>query len=559
MIIYKVDGDLFLEVETNGAEILKNHLKLACNSLGYSLQFTKIAELKDPLRTPMIAALPGRFGPANIENVKSWEVAIIEDTSDNPDEDPLGFAIYEAEEYEVELKYSIGDEQGPIEILQDLNNLQRCDLTWLTSFSNHPKFETEKLLPAVPITVDFLRKGGQKQFLLFNPDGKSCFWDPVEPKIRWSFEDHGFEQMDVKGHSFIYPGIVGEAPSVERKTFGSGGNGAARSDGIDEVEYFWSGNVAIGLMIGLEIEQYIEIDKIDLAFGDLKKKGFCPTNVPYDEAFDTLWDVLMGLGESGENGPAILRGSEIIYLKRFKTKTEGVVRKNRPEVPRSPLLIIEATPTYDICKFGEKIVQEPAKILMRNSLRKAMGGSADECYIKTLGEEPRTNQEWCHLIGHGDGGDETQQNLVAGSKHCNTEQLAIELGLRCVRDAKETKKLVLNNVELNVLALLKTMDSPIAIQMTYTIIHENTIVFCHVYDAQGESFNYHEFLILQTTVERAISAAIGKLPLYQQRVARKLEIRGSDMNYKYDNVATKKVCEKIRLAREFWKLQAPTT
>ena len=36
------------------------------------------------------------------------------------------------------------------------------------------------------------------------------------------------------------------------------------------------------------------------------------------------------------------------------------------------------------------------------------------------------NQEWCHLLGHGDGGDERLGNFVSGSFHCNTEQLAME-------------------------------------------------------------------------------------------------------------------------------------
>lgn len=45
----------------------------------------------------------------------------------------------------------------------------------------------------------------------------------------------------------------------------------------------------------------------------------------------------------------------------------------------------------------------------------------------------RTQQEWCHLVGHGDGGDEVFENFIAGSKHCNTEQLAIETGQRTAR------------------------------------------------------------------------------------------------------------------------------
>ena len=46
----------------------------------------------------------------------------------------------------------------------------------------------------------------------------------------------------------------------------------------------------------------------------------------------------------------------------------------------------------------------------------------------------RTDQEWCHLVGHGDGGTETLGNLVAGSNHCNTEQLALEVGIRFFQD-----------------------------------------------------------------------------------------------------------------------------
>ncbi|MFM0395083.1 hypothetical protein [Paraburkholderia phytofirmans] len=39
-------------------------------------------------------------------------------------------------------------------------------------------------------------------------------------------------------------------------------------------------------------------------------------------------------------------------------------------------------------------------------------------------------QEWCHLVGHGDGGSETEGNLVSGSHYANTLQLAIEMAIR---------------------------------------------------------------------------------------------------------------------------------
>jgi hypothetical protein len=53
----------------------------------------------------------------------------------------------------------------------------------------------------------------------------------------------------------------------------------------------------------------------------------------------------------------------------------------------------------------------------------------------------RTDQEWCHLFGHGDGGVEVEDNFVAGSKHCNTEQLALELAQRNYRTEKICAKI----------------------------------------------------------------------------------------------------------------------
>jgi hypothetical protein len=68
--------------------------------------------------------------------------------------------------------------------------------------------------------------------------------------------------------------------------------------------------------------------------------------------------------------------------------------------------------------------------------------------VRTGHKEPhaatilRTAQEWCHLQGHGDGGTETLENFVSGSKHANSEQLAIESGQRpWFRDADVSAKI----------------------------------------------------------------------------------------------------------------------
>lgn len=69
----------------------------------------------------------------------------------------------------------------------------------------------------------------------------------------------------------------------------------------------------------------------------------------------------------------------------------------------------------------------------------------------TASTSPQTlpaNQEWCHLMGHGDGGGQKMGNLVSGSWFCNSEQLAIEQGQR------ETTHKLTNRYELRTTAYL---------------------------------------------------------------------------------------------------------
>jgi hypothetical protein len=40
---------------------------------------------------------------------------------------------------------------------------------------------------------------------------------------------------------------------------------------------------------------------------------------------------------------------------------------------------------------------------------------------------------WCHLVGHGERGATSRENLMAGTKEANREQFAIELADRWAR------------------------------------------------------------------------------------------------------------------------------
>lgn len=245
----------------------------------------------------------------------------------------------------------------------------------------------------------------------------------------------------------------------------------------------------------------------------------------------------------------------------------------------------------------------------------------------------QTDQEWCHLLGHGDGGPEELGNFMAGSKHCNTEQLAIEVGQRRITHnddipkdikakfkAKITAYLFPNNgawtdqvlteaelrkkfglaeryeeaqgkrklsesndsiVEkvfqewlpkffkeedtkageyvLNTDLVANSFKSlsdklkelngeekislfqfrqnlerhffqylPIGRWMRYKIFYDGKKIFDHVYDAQSQSFNYHEAQILDYTLERILYQALQQ---YEKNFQLKTEDTPETLSY----------------------------
>ncbi|PJZ25684.1 hypothetical protein CH352_02465 [Leptospira hartskeerlii] len=130
----------------------------------------------------------------------------------------------------------------------------------------------------------------------------------------------------------------------------------------------------------------------------------------------------------------------------------------------------------------------------------------------------RTSQEWCHLFGHGDGGEEVPANFVSGSNHCNTEQLAIETGQRKRSvdrlKAKITAYLLpTNGARISPGERSNFTDDggkadveflPVAQYIRYKLYYNDRKIFDHWYDAQSESFDYNEFLILEEFVDRKI-------------------------------------------------------
>lgn len=243
-----------------------------------------------------------------------------------------------------------------------------------------------------------------------------------------------------------------------------GGSLAMRVDPLSEVEWTWGSadfSLPRALAIGLQSS--------GPAFAAAAPAGYQVTNHP--KHFKVKTAVRSDCEYSKYDG--------IAYYKRFKVNPDGtpLPRKNKPADPGPPR--IPDAKSLEISRLYRKKVKrqiltksagarDDAGTVMAREIKQLMGDAypfgsdklSATTYVHTMLKGSRefkevdeaferswrshiaggqtanerlpdqTSQEWCHLHGHGDGGPEEYKNFVAGSKHCNTEQLAIELGQR---------------------------------------------------------------------------------------------------------------------------------
>lgn len=246
-----------------------------------------------------------------------------------------------------------------------------------------------------------------------------------------------------------------------------GGSLAMRVDPLSEVE--WTCNVGSSTTGKATEFANQRAKSIGLAPSDVAQVGYFQTNTPTPP--------LNAVSSIDAKEPYAQYGG-IVYYKRFKVNPGGtpLPRKNKPADPGPPRIPDEKS--LDISRLYRKKVKRKkltksagaradAGTVMAGEILKQMGKEnypfdrsklSATTYVQHMlsevGEKPvdekfreswkthtargtqllrapdQTSQEWCHLHGHGDGGPEVYENFVAGSKHCNTEQLAIELGQR---------------------------------------------------------------------------------------------------------------------------------
>jgi hypothetical protein len=257
------------------------------------------------------------------------------------------------------------------------------------------------------------------------------------------------------------------------------GGGAMRSDRVTEADYKWCGNKQLGYALNLDMKSYIPQTKS--LFKLPQVLDMLPTPAGYQK---TMTPIKPSTNDDDS------MNSEIVYFKKFKDPNPG--KKNLPKstFPLASERLVKSG-IRNIGKFAKKkkgswefggsafgktgevlkhmnADRESAGAVMRDAFNdmKFFAGKTDlgsatqfanwvvqndtkaEVYwtdesadaklfsdhstenLANLKKQIRTAQEWCHLYGHGDGGSEEIGNFISGSKHCNTEQLAIETGQR---------------------------------------------------------------------------------------------------------------------------------
>lgn len=79
-----------------------------------------------------------------------------------------------------------------------------------------------------------------------------------------------------------------------------------------------------------------------------------------------------------------------------------------------------------------------SKRVYRNNMERVTGFASATAYAQDCLKEhcPTVAFNWCHLLGHGIGGSDKSDNLMAGTTYCNSEQLQIESMVYQLTNAK---------------------------------------------------------------------------------------------------------------------------
>ncbi len=279
------------------------------------------------------------------------------------------------------------------------------------------------------------------------------------------YECFYFTHQDGYLASFLYQ------LNIDKKGSGLGGY-AMRADSLNEVDYRWCINpriteqTDIELAINLSLLMELDLDK----YAVTPPQGFHPTNWPKDSLIH--YYKKFQKDEKRKNKPQepekprtahnFFSGKQEYKLDdasyrvwKKGTSFEGEkLEKSKDDRQYAGSVMAEALNSFD---FYQNMIDKPkvtekklpatafAKYVVDNDTTAKeqwkKDNNLEQNSINSMDVEPSvtTDQEWCHLFGHGDGGGEEFGNFVSGSKHCNTEQLAIEIGQRRISHSQDFK------------------------------------------------------------------------------------------------------------------------
>jgi hypothetical protein len=360
---------------------------------------------------------------------------------------------------------------------------------------------------------------------------------------------------------------------VESRGFGMGDLGAARTDPMSEVEYFWFGSAALGYALGLdpgrrEPETPTKFSNVIQGNGRTYHRAPDPGRAPFGATptcFSTRGEVTLYKAFKGQ--------ADNLYEQEADVVRQGGRRKkrNRPFAPSAPRIhwllgaddflplfyktdvakkrkgrgfdgLGEArmevgsgtgpAPGIQISKSGTGRGRMPATPTARaNGIvqhREIAAALRDRKIALTSDGTMRTDQEWCHLLAASLTGREVDSNFVLGSRHCNSEQLAIESALLFSLD----RVLKANrHLKVKITAYLTPGTTQLADVIRYKVLMTSpagdVLLLDHLIDAQSESFTIAEYRILQETVRRVIALELGgdAVTEYVARINQRIQAR----------------------------------
>ena len=161
------------------------------------------------------------------------------------------------------------------------------------------------------------------------------------------------------------------------------------------------------------------------------KDGFSAVGLNLPICFNVSENIIKYYDDKETRGKIINKGN-VLYRAEATRLDASTAMKEIYRLIRSPMSAKLSASRIPATAFANAAMRQSES--QRLDWGRLKGASSD--YLPIL-------QEWCHLRGHGDGGDEYPGNFVSGSIHCNTEQLAIETGQRLVTQQMPKKSFYL--------------------------------------------------------------------------------------------------------------------